>query len=80
MVVADTTEIMGAVDLAKPISSAIAASHHGVINSITVMKGLLRRSTVISGGRCTRQFLGCNGWFGVFLFDERGRRWCVWSR
>jgi hypothetical protein len=41
MVVADTTEIAGAVDLAMPISSAIVASHCGVINSIAVMKGLL---------------------------------------
>jgi hypothetical protein len=53
MVVADTTEIAGAMDLMMPVSSAIAASHPGVINSVAVIKGLLRRSTIISGGRCT---------------------------
>jgi hypothetical protein len=79
MVVANTTKIIGAMDLAMPVSSAIVTSHPGVVNSISVIKGLLRRSAVISGGECTQWFWGCNGWFGVFLFNERGRRWCIWS-
>jgi hypothetical protein len=41
MVVADTAEVMRAVDLTMPVSAAVAASHLGVINSIVVIKGLL---------------------------------------
>jgi hypothetical protein len=80
MVVADTANIMRAVNLAMPVSSTIAACHPGVINSIAVIKGLLRRSAIIGGRRCTRRFSGCNRWFGVFLFDEGDRGWCIWSR
>jgi hypothetical protein len=52
MVMANVTEILRAVDLTVPISSAIAASHRGVVYSISVVKGLLRRSVRVSGGRC----------------------------
>jgi hypothetical protein len=52
MVMADMAEISRAMDLAMPISSAIMAHHGRVINSIAVMESLLRRSTVIGGGRC----------------------------
>jgi hypothetical protein len=41
MIVADVIEIVGAMDLTMPVSSAIAASHPGVINSVSVIKGLL---------------------------------------
>jgi hypothetical protein len=72
MVVTNMTEISRAMDLVMPVSSAVVASHPGVVNSIMVIKGLLRRSAIVGGRRCNR-------WFGIFLFDERGRRWCVWS-
>jgi hypothetical protein len=79
MVVANTTEISRAVNLMMPVVSAVAAGHSRVVNSIVVVKGLLRRSSGVGRGRWTQWFLGCNGWFGVFLFDKRGGGWCEWS-
>jgi hypothetical protein len=52
MVMADMAKIMGTVDLMMAIISTVTASHPRVVNSIVVIKGLLRRSTRISGGRC----------------------------
>jgi hypothetical protein len=78
VIVANTTEIAGAMDLMMAVSSTIMTSHSGVVDSIAVIKGLLRRSMKVGGGRCMRWFWGCDGWFGVFLLDERGRGWCVW--
>jgi hypothetical protein len=79
MVVANMAKIMRAMNLAMPVSSIVTAGHSRVVNSITVIKGLLRRSTRVSGGRYAGWFRGCAGWFGVFLFNKRGWRWCVWS-
>jgi hypothetical protein len=53
MVMADTAKIMGALNLTMPVSSAVAANHPGVVNSIAIIKGLFRRSAIIGGGRCT---------------------------
>jgi hypothetical protein len=41
MVMANMAEITRAVDLTVSISSAIVAGHHGVVNSVSVTKGLL---------------------------------------
>jgi hypothetical protein len=79
MVMANTTEIARAVDLTVSVSSAIATGHCGVVNSISVTKGLLRRSARVGGRRWARWFRGCNIWLGVFLFDKRGRGWHEWS-
>jgi hypothetical protein len=70
MVVANMTEVAGIMDLAMAVSSAIMAGHLGVINSIAVIKGFFGQSMRVCRGWCT-------GWFGVFFFDERGRRQCV---
>jgi hypothetical protein len=51
MVMADATEITRAMDLAVSVSSAIAAGHSGIVNSVSVTKGLLRRSARVSGRR-----------------------------
>jgi hypothetical protein len=52
MVVANTTEIAGTVDLAMAVSSTVTASHSGVVNSIAIIEGLLRRGMRVGGGRC----------------------------
>jgi hypothetical protein len=70
MVMANATEIMGTMDLAMSVSLAIMASHPRIINSIMIIEGFFRWGTRISRK-------GCNGGFRVFLFNERGRRWCV---
>jgi hypothetical protein len=80
MDMANSTEIVGTMDLAVAVSSTVMTSHSGVVNSIVIVEGLLRRSMRVSGGRCTGWFRRCDGWFGVFFFNERGWRWCVWSR
>jgi hypothetical protein len=72
MVIANMTEVAGAMDLAMTVSSAVMTSHPRVINSILVIKGFFRRSTRV-GRR------GCDRGFRVFLFNERGRRGCVRS-
>jgi hypothetical protein len=41
MVMANSAKITRTMDLTVPVSSAIAASHPGVINSVAVIKGLL---------------------------------------
>jgi len=51
MVVANTAKVSRAMNLTMPVSSAVAASHCGVVNSIAVVKGLLRRSSRVGGGR-----------------------------
>jgi hypothetical protein len=48
---ADATEITRAMDLTVSVSSAIAASHRGVVNSVSVTESLLRRSTRVGGRR-----------------------------
>jgi hypothetical protein len=71
MVMANTTEVVGAMDLAMTISSAVMTSHTGVVNSISVIKGFLGRGTRVSGRRCNwrvRVF---------FLLNEGGRRRCI---
>jgi hypothetical protein len=71
MVMADTTKIVGVMDLAMAVSSTVTTSHLGVVNSVFVIKGFLRRGTRVSGR-------GCNGRFRfLFFFNERGRRRCV---
>jgi hypothetical protein len=70
MIMANTAKITRAVDLTVSVSSTIAASHRGVVNSIAIVKNFLRRSIRVGGGRWARWFLGCNRWFGVFLFDK----------
>jgi hypothetical protein len=50
MVMADAAKIIGTVDLAMAVVSAITASHPGVVNSISVIKGFLRRGTRVGGG------------------------------
>jgi hypothetical protein len=72
MVMANTAEVAGTMDLAMAVSSAIMTSHSGIVNSIAVIQGFLRRGIRISRGRCT-------GGFGVFLFNEGGRRGCIGS-
>jgi hypothetical protein len=51
MVVADAAEITRAVNLAMSVSSAIATGHSGIVNSVSVTEGLLRRSVRVSGRR-----------------------------
>jgi hypothetical protein len=80
MVMANTAKIMRAVDLVMPVSSAIVTGHCGVVNSISVVKGFLRRGTRVGGRRWSRWFRGSDGWFRVFLFYEGDGRWCVWPR
>jgi hypothetical protein len=53
MVMTNTAKVSRAMNLTMPVSSAVAASHCGVVNSIAVAKGLLRRSTRVGGGRWT---------------------------
>jgi hypothetical protein len=77
MVVANTAEIMRAVNLVMPVSSTIAAGHPGVVNPVAIIECLLRKSTRVSGGRCVWWFQGCNRWFRVFLFNKRDRGWCI---
>jgi hypothetical protein len=79
MVMANTAKIMRAMNLVMPVSSTIMTGHSRVIDSIAVIKGLLRRSMRVGGGRCMEWFRRCNGWFGVFLFNKKGWGWCVWS-
>jgi hypothetical protein len=49
---ANTAEITRAMDLTMPVVSAVAAGHSGVVNPIAIIKGLLRRSMRVGGGRC----------------------------
>jgi hypothetical protein len=72
MVVANTTEIAGTMDLAMSISFTIAAGHPGVINSVSIIKGFFGWGTRVSRRRC-------DGWFRVFLLNKRGWGWCVGS-
>jgi hypothetical protein len=72
MVMTNTTEVVGAVDLAVSVPFAVTTSHPGVVNSIAVIKGFFRWSMRV-GGR------GYNGGFRIFLFNERSRRGCVRS-
>jgi len=51
MVMANAAKVSRAMNLTMPVSSAVAASHCGVVNSIAVMEGLLRRSVRVGGGR-----------------------------
>jgi hypothetical protein len=51
MIMTDMTEILRAVNLTVPVVSTVAAHHSGIVNSIAVIKGFLRRSTRVSGGR-----------------------------
>jgi hypothetical protein len=73
VVMANTTEVVGAMDLTMTISSAVATGHLGVINSIAVIKGFLRRSTRVGGRGCDRRFRV------FFLLHLGGRRRCVGS-
>jgi hypothetical protein len=52
MIMAYPAKIARAVDLTMPVISAVSASHPGVVNSVSVIKGLLRRGTRIGRGRC----------------------------
>jgi uncharacterized membrane protein len=72
MVVANTTEVAGTMDLAMAVSSAIVTSHLGVVDSVVIIEGLLRRSMRVGGRRCM-------GKFRIFLFNKRGRRRCIGS-
>jgi hypothetical protein len=49
MVMANTTEISRAVNLTMPVISTVVAGHPGVVNSIAVIKGFLRRSARVGG-------------------------------
>jgi hypothetical protein len=53
MVVADSAKVSRAMNLTMPVVSTVAASHSGVVNSVAVIKCLLRRSTRVGGGRWT---------------------------
>jgi hypothetical protein len=79
MVMANMTEIAGTMDLAMAVSSTITTSHPGVVNSVVIIEGLLRRSMRIGRGRYMGRFRGCDRWFRVLFFDERGRRRCIGS-
>jgi hypothetical protein len=66
VVMENMAEIAGAMDLVMAISSAIATSHSGVVNSIAVIKGFFGRSMRVRGR--------CNGGFRFFFFNGGSRR------